>query len=158
MGLEKLILNILLGICRPFVCLFPIKANKVTFISLTMDTLSGEFKKIVTELEGSNLDLHYNLVKFEKTIAGKFRYLLNCFKQLYEVCTSKVIILNDNNYVISKFKRKDVKVIQIWHACGAVKQFGNQIPREYPIQNYDCLLYTSRYISPKDMPIVYSIT
>lgn len=141
MGLEKLILNLLLGICRPFVCLLPIQKRKVTFISLTMNTLSGDFKKIVSELEKDNqLKLKYNLVKFEKTLLGKFKYLLNCFTQLYEVCTSHVVIINDNNYVISKFKRNGVKVIQIWHACGAVKKFGNQIERQYHIQNYDYVI------------------
>ncbi len=141
MGLEKLILNILLGICRPFLCLLPIQKRKVTFISLTMDTLNGDFRKIVTELEkDNNLKLHYNLVKFEKTLLGKLKYLLNCFVQLYEICTSHVVVINDNNYVISKFKRRGVKVIQIWHACGAVKKFGNQIKRQYRIQNYDYVI------------------
>lgn len=144
MGIEKLILNILLGICRPLLCLLPVRKNKITFISLTMDTLSGDFKKIVNELrKNDELDLHFNLVKFEKTLMGKFKYLLNCFIQLYEVCTSHVIIINDNNYVISKFKRNDVRVIQIWHACGAVKKFGNQIKREYRIQNYDYVISCS---------------
>lgn len=141
MGIEKLILNILLGICRPFICLLPIQKRKVTFISLTIDTLSGDFKKIVTELEkDNNLKLKYNLVKFETSFIGKFKYLLNCFVQLYEICTSHVVIINDNNYVISKFKRRGVKVIQIWHACGAVKKFGNQIKRQYRIQNYDYVI------------------
>lgn len=144
MGLEKLILNILLGICKPFVCLIPIKEKKITFISLTMESLSGDFKSIAEELEkNKDLELHYNLVKFEKTITGKLKYLCNCFLQLCEACTSHVVIINDNNYVISKFKRKGVKVIQIWHACGAVKKFGNQIKRQYRIQNYDYVISCS---------------
>lgn len=143
MGIEKIILNILMGICRPFMLLFPIKKNKVTFISLTMKTLSGDFEKIVEELKEHDVDMHFNLVKFEKTLFGKFKYLLNCFLQLYEVSTSSVIIINDNNYVISKWKRKGVKIIQIWHACGAVKKFGNQIKREYHIQNYDYVISCS---------------
>lgn len=31
------------------------------------------------------------------------------------------MILNDNNYVISHMKPTNVKVLQVWHACGAVK-------------------------------------
>ncbi|MCI8850892.1 MAG: CDP-glycerol--glycerophosphate glycerophosphotransferase [Erysipelotrichaceae bacterium] len=148
MKLEKIILNILLNVCRPFMLLLPIKMNKVTFISLTSKTLSGDFKAIYNELSNSNLDIHFNLVRFEKTVPGKLKYLFNCFIQLYEVYTSHVIVINDNNYVISKFKRKGVCVVQIWHACGAIKKFGNQIKREYPIQNYDYVISCSDVWKP----------
>ena len=42
-------------------------------------------------------------------------------------------------------KPKNVKVLQIWHACGAVKKFGNQIKRQYPVQNYDYVLCNAEY-------------
>ncbi len=37
-------------------------------------------------------------------------------------------------------KPNNAKVLQIWHACGAVKKFGNQIKRQYPVHNYDYVL------------------
>lgn len=69
--------------------------------------------------------------------------MLNCIYQLFVINTSGLVILNDNNYVVSNFKREGVKVLQIWHACGAVKKFGNDIERQYPIANYDYILSTS---------------
>ncbi len=42
-------------------------------------------------------------------------------------------------------KPKGVKVLQTWHACGAVKKFGNQIKRQYPVRNYDALLCNAEY-------------
>lgn len=47
--------------------------------------------------------------------------MLNCIKQIYVINTSKVVLITDNNYVISNFKRPGVKVIQVWHATGAIK-------------------------------------
>lgn len=140
MGIEKLILRMMLGFYKPFLLLCKIQPKKVTFISLTMTSLNTDFQKIVNELANSGLDVHFNLVKFKKTKWGKFKYLLNCFRQMHDIYTSKVVVINDNNYVVSQFKRKGVIVVQIWHACGAIKKFGNQIQRAYKISNYDYVI------------------
>lgn len=146
MTLQKIILNIVLKFFSLFLPLFSIKKNRITFISLTADTLKDDFYLINKELEKYNdLDIKYNLLKFKKNIIGDFLYFLNCIKQLFIINTSRVVILNDNNYVVSNFKRKEVIVVQIWHACGAVKKFGNDIDREYVINNYDYVLSTSDF-------------
>ena len=64
--------------------------------------------------------------------------------QLYHIHTSRVVLLDFNNYVISHFKKKGVIVIQVWHASGAIKKFGNDINRDYQIKNYDYVLVTSK--------------
>ena len=38
--------------------------------------------------------------------------MLNCIQQLFVINTSKVVIIRDNNYVVSTFKREGVNVIQ----------------------------------------------
>lgn len=63
----------------------------------------------------------------QQGIKQNFLYMLNCIKQLFIINTSHVVIIRDNNYVVSTFKRKGVKVIQVWHACGAIKKFGNAL-------------------------------
>lgn len=124
----------------------PIHKNKITFISITADTLDQDFKAIDEELrKRCDFDIHYNLIVFKKTLKDDFLYMLNCIKQLYEVNTSKLIILNDNNFVVTRFKRKGTYVLQTWHASGAIKKFGNQIERSYPIKNYDVVLSNSVY-------------
>lgn len=121
-----------------------IDQKKVTFVSLTTNTLNGDFKRIDDELKKhTDLKVCYMLMKFKKNLLGDFLYFLNCLKQLFVINTSHVVIIHDNNYVISNFKRDGVKVIQIWHACGALKKFGNEIHRQYEIKNYDYVLSTS---------------
>lgn len=84
--------------------------------------MSGDFKLIDKQLRHENkYDIHYILLKFEKNLWGNFKYFLNCLKQLVEIKKSSLVILNDNNYVISHMKPTNVKVLQVWHACGAVK-------------------------------------
>ena len=147
MGLAKMVLTAMLSICNLFRFLTPIKANKITFISMTADHLKHDFLALDRCLKKrGGYDLHYNLIVFKKSLLDDFRYMLNCFRQLYEINTSKLIILNDNNFVVTKFKRKGTYVLQTWHACGAIKKFGNQLTtRQYPVKNYDVVLANSSY-------------
>lgn len=144
MGIQKIIINIVLTIESLFLSFFQIH-HRVTFISLELTELTSDFKKIYEQLEKEDIDIRLCLTHYDKGLKGQFLYFLNCFKQLYFVYTSKVIVLNDNNYVVSHFKRKNTQVIQVWHACGAIKKFGNAIDRKYVIANYDYVLSTSSY-------------
>ena len=146
MGLKKIILNIALQIVN--VCTFFLhpKKNRITFISLTQKELTSDFKLIYDGLVQENkYDIHCVLLVFKKNLWGNLKYFLNCLYQLIEIKQSSLVILNDNNYVISHMCPKNVKVMQVWHACGAVKKFGNQIKRQYPINNYDYVLCNAPY-------------
>lgn len=145
MGIQKLILNIILNIEAFCLSMLKVKDNRITFISLESNQLSLDFLLIYNALDLTKYDVKLCLIKYKKNLWGQFLYFINCMKQLYYVRTSKVILLHDNNYVVSHFKSKNVKVIQVWHACGAIKKFGNVIERKYPIQNYDYVLATSTY-------------
>ena len=146
MGLNKIILNIALKIIDLFTFYIHPKKNRITFISLTQNELSSDFKLMDEALQHeTKYDIHYILLMFEKNIWGDFKYFLNCLVQLVEIKKSSLVILNDNNYVISHMKPKNVKVLQVWHACGAVKKFGNQIKRQYPVANYDYVLCNAEY-------------
>lgn len=146
MGLSKLILNIALKILNVLTFFVKRDKNRITFISLTQKELTADFKLINDALvkEGT-YDIHYNLIAFEKNLKGDFLYFINCLKQLIEMKKSQLVILNDNNYVVSLHKPKGCKVLQIWHAPGAVKKFGNQIKRQYPIHNYDAVICNGDY-------------
>lgn len=145
MGVKKIVLQVLLSIEAFFLQFFKMKSNRITFISLEHERPILDFKMIYQSLDKEKYDVQLCLIKYKKNLVGQFLYFLNCFKQLYYVYTSKVIILSDNNYVVSNFKREGTTVLQVWHACGAIKKFGNAIHREYPIQNYDYVLSTSTY-------------
>lgn len=146
MGLKKLILNIMLRICNVFVKLRPIQKDKIAFVSLESKHLESDLKLIYNALDQKKYRLVSVLTSFEKnSLWMNFLYLINTIKQIFIINTSALVIINDNNYVISKFKRKGVKVLQVWHAAGAIKKFGNVIPREYTIANYDYVLCNGEY-------------
>lgn len=138
MKLKKTVLNIFLALFSIFLPFFKIKKNRISFVSLENDTLEGDFKLISEKLEAEGkYDIYYELVKFEKTLLGNFSYFIECIRQLFVINTSELVLLDFNNYVVSNFKRKKVKVLQIWHSSGAIKKFGNLVERDYEIKNYD---------------------
>lgn len=146
MGLKKIVLNFILSFVNFFVSLRPIQKNTIAFVSLEANELKDDFLDIYNHLDKNNYKvktvlIHYN----KKTLWNEFLYLLNCIKQIIVINTSGIVLINDNNYVVSNFKRQGVKVIQIWHATGAIKKFGNAVKRQYPIKNYDYVIANSSY-------------
>ena len=147
MGLKKIIINLILKFVNIFVKLCSIKNNQIAFVSLESNRLESDLKLIYDELsKDKNYTLKTVLINYnKKSLLNNFLYMLNCIKQIYVINTSKIVLITDNNYVISNFKRDGVKVIQVWHATGAIKKFGNAIKREYPIKNYDYVIANSDY-------------
>lgn len=145
--LEKFILSIMLSVINFFVKFVKIKENQIAFVSLESHHLESDLLLIYNRLkEDPNLKIKKVLIGYDKNnLIQDFFYMLNCLKQVVIINTSKVVFIRDNNYVISAFKRKGVNVIQVWHACGAIKKFGNVIKREYPIKNYDYIISNSDY-------------
>lgn len=138
MEIQKLILNIVLNVLSLFIPLFKIRKGKISFVSLESDKLEGDFKLVADELEKTDkYSIHYELFKFEKNLIGYMQYFFECIRQLFVINTSELVILDYNNYVVSNFKRRGVKVLQLWHSSGAIKKFGNLVERDYKISNYD---------------------
>lgn len=146
MGLQKKILNIALAIVDFLTFYMQRDSKRITFVSLTQDHLSSDFKLLDDALrKESKYNIHYNLLVFDQSLKSKVAYFFNCLKQLVEYKKSALVIINDNNYVLSTHKPKGCQVLQVWHACGAIKKFGNEIKREYPIKNYDAVLCSAPY-------------
>lgn len=142
---KKLILELILTLVNTFVLLFPIKKNKITFVSLEGNELKGDLSIIRNQLEG-DLEITEVLYHFNKNdIIHSVGYMFNTIKQIWHINRSKLVLINDNNFVISKFKRPGVTVVQVWHANGAVKKFGNCLERNYEIRNYDYVLANAGY-------------
>lgn len=121
-----------LNIIYFFIKLFPTK-NKVTMISRQSNTMSTDFKLIKDEIEKHK---KYKVVVLCKKLDGKenasllskIKYSFHMFKQMYNIATSKVVILDSYCIVISILRhKKSLKIIQIWHSVGTMKKFGYDI-------------------------------
>ncbi len=153
MKLKKIVLWMVLKIMSIFLIFTKVDKEKITFISLESDKLEGDFRLLSIALQKQgNYKLNYILVKFEKSLLGNIKYFCSCIHQMFAINSSQLVILDYNNYVVSNFKRSNTKVLQVWHASGAIKKFGNDVYRDYKIANYDyaitnCEYYRSAFAS-----------
>ena len=147
MKLKSIVLTIILALFYPFTFLFRVHQNRITFISLEHDNLSKDFKILHDELSAKQeYEIKTLLFKFLPTFLGQLQYGLACIQQLFVLQSSKLVIIDYNNFVISKFlHRKEVKVLEIWHATAALKNFGNCVQRDYEIKNYDYAIANSDF-------------
>lgn len=127
----------ILILCANFIYLFfkmfPSK-KQITMISRQSDTITMDFKLLKDEIENRNANISViclcrKLPGGEKaSLLEKIKYIFHCFKQMYYIATSKVIILDSYCILASILKhKKNLRIIQMWHSMGTMKKFGYQI-------------------------------
>lgn len=98
-----------------------VEENRVTFLSNRSDYLTGNIKSVFLEMtKVPNIEITVLCCKggIKKNIKILFKFL-----KLYS--TSKIVFVDDYYHMLSYVKKKkEVKIIQLWHACGAFKTFG----------------------------------
>lgn len=149
MKIKKIILDLLLKLLIVFLPFIKIKRNRVLFVSLESDVLENDFLILYNELKkNKDLEIICILTKFKKNFIGYMLYFIVCIKQFFYINSSKLVILDYNNYIVSQYKKKGVHVLQLWHASGAIKKFGNETNRDYKIAGYDYVICNSRTFVP----------
>lgn len=113
-----------------FIKLFPMQKNKILMMSRQSNEPSIDFKLLEEEI--NKRDKNIKVVMLCKKIPKKFLkrigycfYLIKC---MYHIATSKICIVNGYVIPVSVLHhKKALTIVQIWHAMGAIKQFGLQI-------------------------------
>lgn len=127
--LERLVAKFLIATSYNVSKIFPVK-NKITFATFRTTNLTGNFKFIYDEINKRDLSFKFNFMfkKFKPTLLGKADYLMHMMCAGYHMATSKFFIIDDYYFPVYVIKpRKDTKIIQVWHACGAFKKFGYDV-------------------------------
>ncbi len=105
--------------------------NKIVMISRQSNEINDDFR-----LLGAELEKDFQVVYLCKTLDGgiessfkdKILYGFHIFTQMYHISTSKICVLDSYCIVASILKhKKELKIVQIWHSIGTLKQFGWQI-------------------------------
>lgn len=101
------------------------EGNIILFSSGSRAEIGGNEEFIYKRMIERGLDKKYKFrFDFKATINEK-RSVFSKFHFYYYLATSDVILLDDYYPEIYKFDyAKDVKVLQVWHACGAFKTLG----------------------------------
>ena len=107
--------------------LFPVK-DRISFISRQNPEPSDDIRLLAEELKriSPETDIEISCKMIEPGISEKLRYLWNIVtRQMHLFATSKVVILDGYCICAGILKhKKDLKIVQMWHAMGVFKKFG----------------------------------
>ena len=123
------VIKAVLNLIYFFIKLFPLR-NKVTIVSRQSNEPSMDISMLRDEIKRQSGDTE--VVCLCRTIgngfAEKIKYCFHLLRQMWHLGTSKAIVTDSYCIGISILRqRKNVKVIQMWHALGAFKKFGLSI-------------------------------
>lgn len=129
--LGKIFLNLIYSVIK----LVPAE-NQIVFMSMQSNKRSLDFELLKQEMEYQEpgTKLIFLCKKMESSLDKKSEYLKYVFnmsgymfKAMYYLASSKICVTESYCVPISLLKhKKGLKIVQIWHASGAVKKFGYQ--------------------------------
>ncbi len=119
--LARLYKNCIIALYR-FFCLFPVQKNRVSFISMRRDDLTGNFAFVYDQMKDrTDLKIRF-ILHYSQSALLPLGVLV---KFCHACAVSKVVVLDEFTPQIHYFDlRPQTKLIQLWHACGAFKTFG----------------------------------
>lgn len=102
--------------------------SRVVFMSRQSNTPSQDITMLNEELRSRGINTVVMCKKMGDGIGGAAKYFGEMGRQMKNLATSKVIVLDSYNIPVSLFKHRDeTSVIQMWHALGAMKKFSRSI-------------------------------
>lgn len=110
-----------------FIKLFKTKKNRIYFLTRQSNNITLDFKLLIEELnKNNNIDIKTTTKRIEKKPYDFIiKNFFTNFKVMYYLATSKVVVIDGYNMLVSTLKhKKTLKVIQIWHSLAAIKKFG----------------------------------
>lgn len=103
-----------------------IDSQKVIFVENHGLILSNDFLEIEKKLvdDGFQIQSHFLGV----SSATWSRIILNTCRLLYDMSNAKLVFCNESNSAFGSFRlRANTNLVQLWHACGAFKKWGQSV-------------------------------
>ncbi len=104
--------------------------NKALFIEIREKKLTSNFAGIIEFIRKKSCLNDIKVQKHFLLLGGTSMpgYVVRCFLLMPKLATAKYAFISDSSNVIAALKlRKETTLVQTWHACGALKKFGNSI-------------------------------
>ena len=98
------------------------KGNRLVFCSDSRADLSGNMQNVYNRMVERGLDKQFKISFILKSNVKARRGLIDKFRAPFLLAKADIVIIDDFNPTVKQLKFKPcVKVIQLWHACGAFK-------------------------------------
>lgn len=103
--------------------LLPVK-HKLVLISRLNSTTSIDFQHIINEARRANLGIH--IVVLNHKMNNRLLHVFAILREMYHLATAEACVVESYVISISILRhRPSLVIVQIWHALGAIKNFGH---------------------------------
>lgn len=97
--------------------------KKAVFVEVRFAEITDSFRLVYDRLKKEGFEVHEQYI--ENIKPGKLAYIKRCLRMLEDIADAHYVFLNDACNVTSCIPlRRETKIFQLWHACGAFKKFG----------------------------------
>lgn len=115
------------GVLYPAVYYFysqsPVKKDKVIFAEVRMAAMSDSLILLHHAMEQKGFEIHDHFLR--SGFSKRLQYIKNCLLYVKDIADARYIFINDSINILGRLKlRKETKMVQTWHGCGAFKKFG----------------------------------
>lgn len=101
------------------------KGNRILFTSDSRAEIGGNQKFVYDRMRELGIDKQFDIHFLYKESVKKYRSVKDKFRFVYYLATSDYIFVDDFQPELYKVEYDpEVKIIQLWHACGAFKTVG----------------------------------
>ncbi len=110
--------------------LFPLKKNRVAFVSMHNENFCDALGAVRDEMESRGGYEFVHITRQDLSLSNPLKALAFFLVKSRLLATAEYVFLNDNFLPMGKLKFcKDAVITQLWHAEGAFKKFGLHIPQ-----------------------------
>ena len=103
-----------------------IKQKKVIFVENHVEQMTNNFILLYNSLKQKNYNISVHYLRISVSSWGKI--ILRTVALIWDMSNAKCVFLSESNSVFGAFAmRKDTKLVQLWHACGAFKKWGYSV-------------------------------
>ena len=97
--------------------------KKAIFVEVRLEKISDSLYLLHKEMEKREYEIHDHYLK--SGFVTPLRYVWNCMQYVKDIADAKYIFISDAVNILGRIKlRKETKMVQTWHGCGAFKKFG----------------------------------
>ncbi len=128
--MKKLLYNLYAFLFNISAFLFPVKENRIAFISMHNENFNDSLGCVYEYLKKEKNYEFVLITREDLSVRKPFKVFAFFFIKSFLLATSKYVFLNDNFMPMGKLNfRKDTVITQLWHGEGAFKKFGLHIPQ-----------------------------
>lgn len=107
-------------------CCRKVREDKIIFVENHAERLSGDFILLYNAAKQKNYNISVHYLKVSSSSWGTV--IIRTLGLIWDMAVAKCIFLSESNSVFGAFVlRKNTKLVQLWHACGAFKKWGYSV-------------------------------